>query len=186
MPQRRVSLGFSPLALVALAGVLVPACPCLAAGNSPAPAPPRTAPSAAQKAANNMARQDLHGHEAEALENVYITLALADRDYHGHKGNAMHEVHEAWKILVHNIEHKGTAQQKAQAKHDAEMAVRIKKEADRLPPHHEGQAFSDGQLRQAGAMLGQIAAVLAAHKQPHALGHVKNAIKELDIALRIK
>jgi hypothetical protein len=181
MSPRPMRMAFAvPAALLAALALVSPS---LAAGKSTAPAP---GPSPAQKQANNMARQDLHGHEAEALENVYVTLALADRDYHGHKGNAMHEVHEAWNIFVHDIEKKGTAQQKAQAKHDAEIAVRIKKEADRLPPHHEGQAFSDGQLRQARATLEQLAATMAAHHQAHALGHVRNALKELGIALRIK
>ncbi len=183
MSPRPMSLAFA--APAALLAALALASPSPAAGKTAAPVP-APGPSPAQREANILARQDLHGNEAEFLQEVYILLALADRDYHGHKGNAMHELKEAWKIFDHNIEHHGTAAQKAQAEADADLTARIKKAADRLPAHHEGQAFSDAQLRMAGAALERIAPVLAAHNQPHALGHVKNAYKEIKIALGIR
>ena len=90
------------------------------------------------------------------LRQAYATLAVADHDYNGHRVEAMHQIEAAAKSL--NLEIRGDGK------------------------GHEHQGVSDEQLRLAKGMLEQARASL----RGKALKHIDHAIRQINIALRIR
>jgi hypothetical protein len=90
------------------------------------------------------------------LRQAYVTLAMADHDYKGHRAEAMKQIEAAAKILRADIRGDGRG--------------------------HEKQGVSDEQLRIARTMLEQARVGL----RGKALKHVDRAIKQINIALKIR
>jgi hypothetical protein len=90
------------------------------------------------------------------LDDAYATLAHADHDYHGHRARAMKQIELAVKELGGAISGHGHVR--------------------------EPQIASDGQMRDAQAMLQQAAGGLSGK----ALKHVNNAIEQINTALSIR
>lgn len=93
---------------------------------------------------------------AELLRQAYTALDKADHDYDGHRIEAMKRIEAAGKELGENIRGDGKG--------------------------HEKQGVSDKRLRTADALLKQAIADL----KGKALKHVKEARKELAVALKTK
>jgi len=138
------------------------------------------------KPAQEAAKEQKKLVEAEALGEAYILLAGANHDYDGHRAKAMHQVHEAIKILDAGILKKGTPVQKAMAAQEERALAAAKEGAKAAPKVHENQKASDDQLRAAAKLLLEVRGVLAANKQVKPLEHVDNAIKQIDIALKVR
>jgi hypothetical protein len=90
------------------------------------------------------------------LRQAYFSLLLADHDYNGHRIEALKEIETAAKLL--KIELRGDGQ------------------------GHERQGVSDEQLRAARSLLEQARGGL--ETQPRK--HVEKAIKQIDVALKIR
>ena len=90
------------------------------------------------------------------LQQAYTALEQADHDYKGHRIAAMKQVEAAGKRLGLNLRGDGKG--------------------------HEKQGVSDQQLRTAQTLLQQASAGLTGKP----LKHVNHALKELNIALKIK
>ena len=58
--------------------------------------------------------------------------------------------------------------------------------AKRIPVLHERQPASDAQLRKAATLLAETRASLIRYKQHKVLAHVDTALKEIDLALKIR
>ena len=93
---------------------------------------------------------------ANLLRQAYVTLSMADHDYKGHRVEAMKQIEAAAKLLRADIRGDGRG--------------------------HEKQGVSDEQLRIARGMLEQARAELGGK----ALKHVDRAIKQINIALKIR
>jgi hypothetical protein len=101
----------------------------------------------------------LRGEEEELLRQAYFTLFRADHDYDGHRIRAMEQTAHAARILGMELRGDG--------------------------PAGERQGASDQQLSQAKALLEQALSLLATHHRPRAAEFVNNAIRHINIALRI-
>ena len=90
------------------------------------------------------------------LDQAYSLLSSADHDYSGHRARAMHHIEQAARALGSKLNGDGKTQ--------------------------EAQGTSDGQLKNAQALLQQAAGGLAG--VPH--HHVEEAIRQLNFALAVK
>jgi len=93
---------------------------------------------------------------ANLLRQAYLTLSMADHDYKGHRVEAMKQIEAAAKLLKADIHGDGRG--------------------------HEKQRVSDEQLRIARGMLEQTRPELRGKP----LKHVDRAIKQINIALKIR
>jgi len=96
----------------------------------------------------------------EELAHAYYHLKSADHDYAGHRVLAMGEVEAAGKELGINLGGDG--------------------------PGEERQWKSDRKLAEARRLLHHAREKLEAHDRERVAGHVEMAIKEIDIALRVR
>jgi hypothetical protein len=110
--------------------------------------------------------------EAETLAEAYILLAAANHDYDGHRARAMEWVEAA----VDRIHEAAAMKKVATAKAAAKQA----------PQMHEKQTVSDAQMDRAREVLLVVRDVLAKNKQVKVLEDVDNAIKEINIARKIR
>jgi hypothetical protein len=124
--------------------------------------------------------------ESEALLKVYVMLAEADHDYDGHRAKAMGQVKDALKILDASIMKKGSPAEKAITAAEVTMAKVAVAARDKGPAIIEGQRASDKQIRAAHELLHKVKNSLTLTKQGRPLEHVEFALKELDIALKVK
>jgi len=136
--------------------------------------------------AEQAARQEGKLKETEVLTQAYILMAMGDHDYDGHRVKAMHQVHQAVEILDKSILKKGTNGQKTVALQEEIAAARAKFIEKHSATIHESQALSDLQMREAATLLAQVRGALAGNKQERPLKHVDAAIKEVNIALKIR
>jgi hypothetical protein len=90
------------------------------------------------------------------LRQAYLSLLLADHDYNGHRIEAMKEIETAAKLLK----------------------IEIKENGQR----DEQQGVSDEQLRAARSLLDQAREGLETRPRKH----VEKAIKQIDVALKIR
>jgi hypothetical protein len=105
----------------------------------------------------------------QELNSIRALLQLADRDYKGHRAAAVREITLAMRSLPH---------------------VPQRGKGGKTPAGGgEPQALSDAQLRgavqQLGTVLGQLTGMPGAGPAK-ATGHLRNAVKELEVALTIK
>ncbi len=122
-----------------------------------------SASAAAKKTASPFAAQ------VKELHDVKVLLELADHDYKGHRAAAVKHLTEA----IHALE----------AGHKHHQGGKVAKGS------REPQRLSDAQLRESLKVLNAVLVQLSgAPGAPAAKGaiHVTNAIKELEIALKIK
>ena len=162
---RQLSKGFSA---VALAGLLL--VPAVARAQAPT--------------TGAAVKQAVKLDELASLKSALVLLEGANHDYKGHRAKAVHAVHAA----IHEIEHHGpkhvptppaVAAAKAAAKASAPKTASV-------PPVHEAQAASDTQLVAAEQLLSKVFAELTTTgRHPKAIGHVKIAVQELQVALKI-
>jgi mevalonate kinase len=96
------------------------------------------------------------GNEAQLLDQAYGLLASADHDYDGHRLNAMHKIEDAAKALGSKLSGGGKGGEK--------------------------QGTSDSQVKSAQSLLEQ--AVSGLKGKPH--HHVEEAIRQLNVALKVK
>jgi hypothetical protein len=145
-------------------------------GNKPPPPPPPVAgqpprpanTQAQQQQAAKAAAANLKDQAITQLKETRALLALADRDYDGHRVKAVNEI--AW--AVHRL-----------ANLPGKPALG---DVAKQPNGPEPQALSDAQLRQSILQLQQVGNAVNDGKHPRVVNHIKNAIKELEIALTIR
>jgi hypothetical protein len=106
-----------------------------------------------------------------ALHQAKTLLDTAIHDYDGHRGKAVSELHHAIHELTPHTQHKATGAAKGNA---------AKGNKETTTPG-ETQAQSDAQLKQALQLLSGLEVSNA-----KAATHIKNAIGELNVALKIK
>jgi hypothetical protein len=140
----------------------------------------------AEKNAEEAAKQQANFKEAEALRVAYIMVAVADHDYDGHRVKAMKQLQEAVKLLDIKVLRHGTAAQKDATIKEDEVDALAKEAAKHTPKLHEGQNMSDAQMKYAGELLLKVRGALVESKHPKVLNHVNEAIKQIDIALKIR
>lgn len=117
----------------------------------------------------------------ENLRKAHRLLATADRDYDGHRARAAEEVHKAIRALEgkHRKKAPGTAPVPVPA------PITVKPAKPKSPAAHEPQATSDAQL-QAALQLLQASTTEINARHPRAASNVAAAIRELNMALKIK
>jgi hypothetical protein len=140
----------------------------------------------ARQLANSAAKGEGRGKEAVALKEAYILMAGADHDYDGHRVEAMKRVEEAVKRLDHRIMRDGTNNQKIVATKDEIAAGRAKFIEKQQGKVYEGQALSDLQMREALQLIVKVREAAPLQKQPKVHEHVEEAIKHVEIALKIR
>jgi hypothetical protein len=151
---------FAGLTLVA--GLLL--CVPTLGGSAPAPAP--------QKKAAKNAAVSAHHHILQELGVARHLVHQANHDYKGHRARAEHEITRA----IHALE--------PNHKHHPAHPTGTKGEGH----HHEPQAVSDRQLREAIHKLEQVRSQLGSARGGNVTGashHVTAAIHELHTALKI-
>lgn len=175
MLSARISLSLPFVATLALVIAVISPAPSHAQKTKP-PAP------AKNKAKHGPAvSAAMRFQEAQLLRHAYIKLAGANHDYNGHRVLAMQAIHRAIRILDEGNMKTSNARLKsmtAQAQAAMAQAAAVAKQA---APVHQGQAYSDLQLRRAARILLTVAN--AAAKQPIVLKHVTRAIKEIQMSL---
>jgi hypothetical protein len=134
-----------------------------------------------KKAAN----QEIKGREAEILKMAYIYLAMANHNYAGHRGKAMNQIQAAIEILDASIMKNGTKKQKAVALKEEIDAARAKFLAQNQAKVHEPQVLSNIQMTEAHRLIQSIKPGLVALNQPAVTEHVKKALQEIDISLKM-
>ncbi len=125
------------------------------------------------------------GKLIEELRAAHRLLDEANHDYDGHRAKAAHEVHKAIKDLAY--QHKkaesgqtpGNGGNHGSGTHEPNKAAQSGKE-------HEPQGNSDSQLREAHEILKTVLGQINATKHPKAAGHIKEAIHEIRLALKMK
>ena len=172
-----LSLGFRAIAFLAI-GL------CLAApGNLLAQT---TAQNKAKQAVDKAAVADVKFKEAEALREAYVLLASANHDYDGHRAKAMGQIQAAVKTLDQAVAKNGSAKTKALTAYEDAVAAAAKRAAKQTAKVHELQSVSDAQLKKVAVTLVELRPTMVQFKQKNVLGHTDNAIKELNIALKIR
>jgi hypothetical protein len=117
--------------------------------------------------------------EAELLRDAYKKLKAADKDYEGHRAKAVKHVEAAAKLL-------GVDLNPVAKRHEPEEHTKLAA-TTRLAPkagekNHETQSVSDEHLRAAQKLLAEASGPLSGE----ALKQVDSALKELDLALKIR
>ena len=100
------------------------------------------------------------GPEAQTLREAYGILARGDHDYHGHRVAAMKHMEHAGKFL------------------GIDLAGDLK--------DHEKQFLSDDRLREARGMLNNLIVSAEIKDQKRVIAQLKDAVKQIDIALATK
>ncbi len=179
-------IAIHPLRLIGLPALLAG---LLLASAGQSQQPGKTAQKAAQqaqKAAQEAAVQEVKLKEAMVLKEAFILMAMANHDYQGHRAKAMRQVEAAVRILDASIMHHGTNGQKVVAHQQDIEAARTAFLAKHQGAVHEPQALSDLQMRHALQRLVNVEVAVAKLKQKDGvLGHLKNAIREINIALKV-
>lgn len=98
--------------------------------------------------------------EADMLRRAYHILATGDHDYNGHRVRAMHAVEAAGKLL------------------GMDLAGDLK---DRTP-----QPLSDDRLREAQGLITQVLGAAEVKDQKRVVRHLNEAVKQINIALRVR
>jgi hypothetical protein len=124
--------------------------------------------------------------EAAALKDAYILMAMGDHDYDGHRVKAMHHVAETIKLLDHSVMKNGNKGEKIVATEEEISTARAAYIAKHEGKKHEGQAQSDAQMREALQLLGKVREAVAQHKHPKVKENVGEAIKHVEIALKVR
>jgi len=153
----------------------------LAADPGPAGQP---AGKGAAKAAAKAAKAEAKVKEVEVLKEAYVLMAMGNHDYDGHRVKAMAQVEDAIKILDNSILKDGTNGQKVVANDEEIATAKAAFIAKHQGVDHTSQAFSDLQMREAQQLLNNVHETLT--KQPKVRGHVGNAIKHTETALKIR
>lgn len=144
------------------------------------------APAQAQQrkpAASNAVAPAVKGQEADGLQQAYILLAAANGDADGHRDRALKAVEAAYKALVA----KGlpNVQQQVNARQSKQAAAAAKIKAANPDAGYEVQALSDLQMGLSSVLLQQLAVALDTNKQAKVLSHVKTALNQINLALRV-
>jgi hypothetical protein len=134
--------------------------------------------------ADKAAQQKLMTEEAQALVRAYILLAGADQDYKGHRVKAMGQVQHAIEVLDKSILKNSTKGKKVVALKGDIAAARAKFIAKHSATVHEPQALSDLQMRAAIVIIAKVGDVAAQNKQKRVASHLKQALKQIDLALK--
>ncbi len=100
------------------------------------------------------------GPEAQTLRNAYEILARGDHDYHGHRAAAMKHLERAGKHL------------------GLDLAGDLR--------DHEKQFLSDDRLREARGLLNNLIVSASIKDQDRVVNQLNDAIKQIDLALRVK
>jgi hypothetical protein len=180
MPTRPIGHALSVLTMAALVTGLV-----LSAESQARQNPKQVEKKLAQNL-KKVGNQEIKGKEAENLKLAYIFMAMANHDYEGHRVKAMNQIQAAIERLDASILKNGTANQKVVALKEEIAAARAKFLAQHQAKVHEPQALSDLQMREAHRLIQNIAPGLAALKQPVVTKHVKEALRQIEIALKIR
>lgn len=98
--------------------------------------------------------------EAGMMHRAYRILASGDHDYHGHRLAAMNQIRKAADLLGVDL----TGDDK----------------------DHEKQVLSDDRLREARGLLQNVLNASEVKRQKHISKHIELAIKEIDVALRVR
>jgi hypothetical protein len=197
MPIRLKSRCLALLGLLALVGGLVLAAGARADNKKPL-APPKQTPEQKQAAdrakkeaakKKHLAEAETNGKLAEAIKEAYILLAAANADYGGHRARAMHHVRAAATTLDKEIQTgawgaaQGSIAQKIKALQQDSVAARAGALAKYGVSIKENQPVSDALVLRSGVMLKELVPVLIKTKHPGVLASVRNALKEVDLAL---
>jgi hypothetical protein len=136
-----------------------------------------------KKAAKNSTAAS--GDVLTSLHQAKTLLDTAIHDYDGHRAKAVEELHHALHELSPHHHNKGAKGTGATATATKEAEKVANKEAPKGTTPGETQAQSDMQLKQALQILGGLnGQIPAAH--PKASEHLRNAVSELNVALKIK
>ncbi len=174
------------LGIAALLANLVMAGECLAQKKSEAQKVAEKVVKEQQKEVKKAAKVVLEAKEVEALKVAYLLVAGGNHDYDGHRAKAMGQIEAAGKILDIDVLKHGDAKQKYDALVEDKIVARAKTAVKVTPTLHMAQAKSDAQLNHAGKMLLEVRAAAANTKQTKVVGHLDAAIKELNVALKIR
>jgi hypothetical protein len=131
------------------------------------------------KANSGKASTATTGTTSEVVTGLHQAKTLLDtaiHDYDGHRGKAVSELHHAIHELTPHTQHKATGAAKGNA-----AKGNAAKGAKETTTPGENQAQSDAQLKQALQLLSGLEVSNA-----KAATHIKNAIGELNVALKIK
>ena len=142
--------------------------------------------SKAQVAADKAAEATLKFKEAEALREIYIGLAGANHDYDGHRAKAMNQIQSAVKLLDMAVANNGSANAKAASAYEDAVAATAKQLAKASGTVHELQSVSDARLKKAVVALAEVRPTAVQLKQKNLLNNIDTALKELNIALKIR
>lgn len=140
----------------------------------------------ARQTGNKAAKAEVKVKEAVALQDAYILMAGADHDYDGHRVEAMKRVEEAVKRLDRSIMKNGANNQRVVATTEEIAGARAKFIERQQGKVHEGQALSDLQMREALQIIAKVREAAPLQKQPKVREHVDEAIKNVEIALKIR
>ena len=147
---------YSTLRIVALVTAL--ACGASARATAVSPALVLSGPGVSEGGIQVIAFRD--SAEAEILRRAYRILATGDHDYDGHRVRAMHAVEEAGRLLGMDL--------------DGDLK-------DRTP-----QRLSDDKLREAEGFINQVRGAAEVKDQKRIVRHLNEAVKQINIALRIR
>ena len=172
-----LSLGFRAIAFLAMALCFVSSGRLLAQTK---------AQNKAKQAVDKAAEADVKFKEAEALREAYVVLAGANHDYDGHRVKSMGHIRSAVKILDQAVAKNGSAKSKALSAFEDAVAASAKRATKQLPTVHELQAVSDAQLKKVAVTLAELRPTMVQLKQKNVLAHIDDALKELNIALKIR
>jgi hypothetical protein len=140
----------------------------------------------AQAPVDKAAQANLKFKEAEALREIYIVLAGANHDYDGHRAKAMGQIQSAVKLLDKAVAKNGSVNAKTASAYEDAVAGAAKLAAKGAATVHELQSVSDARLKKALLGLAEVRPTPVQLKQKNVLNHVDTAIKELNIALKIR
>lgn len=98
----------------------------------------------------------------------------------------MSQIQSAVKLLDSAVAKNGSANAKAVTAYEDAVAGAVKQAAKGAGVVHELQSVSDARLKKAVVALAEIRPTAVQMKQKNVLGHVDNALKELNIALKIR
>ena len=124
--------------------------------------------------------------EATALGQAYVVMAGADHSYDGHRAHSMEWIHKTIVRLDQQLKKAGHHGVKIAATQQEIAAARIKFIAEHQATVHEAQALSDAQMRESLLLLVEVRKTAAEHNQTKIRDHVGSAIREIEVALKIR